>query len=188
MWSPSPGRRCWAARRRTACWCCARARWRGWRATRRPGRCRRLFRMTKGGKLDRGHLRGRDDQHALDAVRRGLSRRAAMGELARRPQGAVRARRRQRSRRSPTGSRARPGSTSWPAIRATRSNTSVCLKIVDPAVAALPAEAQAAFAKELASLLEKEKRRLRHRRLSRRAAGPAHLVRRDGRDVATSTR
>ncbi|HLH49288.1 MAG TPA: phosphoserine transaminase [Roseiarcus sp.] len=40
---------------------------------------------------------------------------------------------------------------------ATRSNTSVCLKVVDPAVAALPAEAQAAFAKGMASLLEKEK-------------------------------
>ncbi len=39
----------------------------------------------------------------------------------------------------------------------TRSNTSVCLKVVDPAVAALPADAQAAFAKGLATLLEKEK-------------------------------
>ncbi|MDQ0471231.1 phosphoserine transaminase [Labrys wisconsinensis] len=40
---------------------------------------------------------------------------------------------------------------------ATRSNTSVCLKVVDPAVAALPAEAQAAFAKALAGAIEKEK-------------------------------
>ena len=39
---------------------------------------------------------------------------------------------------------------------ATRSNTSVCLKVVDPAVTALPADAQADFAKRLASLLEKE--------------------------------
>jgi phosphoserine aminotransferase len=39
----------------------------------------------------------------------------------------------------------------------TRSNTSVCLKVVDPAIAALPADAQAAFAKGVASLLEKEK-------------------------------
>ncbi len=38
----------------------------------------------------------------------------------------------------------------------TRSNTSVCLKVVDPAVAALPADGQAAFAKSLAGLLEKE--------------------------------
>ena len=42
-------------------------------------------------------------------------------------------------------------------VPATRSNTSVCLKVVDPAVVALPADAQAAFAKALASLLEKEK-------------------------------
>ena len=40
---------------------------------------------------------------------------------------------------------------------ATRSNTSVCLKVVDPEIAALPADAQGDFAKKLASLLEKEK-------------------------------
>jgi phosphoserine aminotransferase len=39
----------------------------------------------------------------------------------------------------------------------TRSNTSVCLKVVDPAVAQLPVDGQAAFAKALASILEKEK-------------------------------
>ncbi|OXE36470.1 MAG: phosphoserine transaminase [Phenylobacterium zucineum] len=37
-----------------------------------------------------------------------------------------------------------------------RSNTSVCLKVVDPRVTALSAEAQADFAKNLASALEKE--------------------------------
>jgi phosphoserine aminotransferase len=39
---------------------------------------------------------------------------------------------------------------------ATRSNTSVCLKIVDPAVAALPIDAQRAFVKQLESILDKE--------------------------------
>lgn len=39
---------------------------------------------------------------------------------------------------------------------ASRSNTSVCLKVVDARVAALSADAQADFAKTLASLLEKE--------------------------------
>ncbi|HVY03529.1 MAG TPA: phosphoserine transaminase, partial [Caulobacterales bacterium] len=39
---------------------------------------------------------------------------------------------------------------------ATRSNTGVCLKIVDPRVTGLPAEGQSAFAKSLADLLEKE--------------------------------
>lgn len=38
-----------------------------------------------------------------------------------------------------------------------RSNTSVCLKVVDPAITALPAEAQAKFVKDLAALLDKEK-------------------------------
>ena len=37
-----------------------------------------------------------------------------------------------------------------------RSNTSVCLKVVDPAVTALPADQQAAFAKALTAPLEKE--------------------------------
>jgi phosphoserine aminotransferase len=37
-----------------------------------------------------------------------------------------------------------------------RSNTSVCLKVVDPAVSRLPADAQAAFVKGLAAALEKE--------------------------------
>ena len=52
-------------------------------------------------------------------------------------------------------------SSGWAAFlakdEAIRSNTSVCLKVVDPAIVALPADAQAAFAKKLASLVEKEK-------------------------------
>jgi phosphoserine aminotransferase len=51
--------------------------------------------------------------------------------------------------------------TSWVDFLArapeTRSNTSVCLKVVDPAIAALSADGQAAFAKALAAFLEKEK-------------------------------
>jgi phosphoserine aminotransferase len=39
---------------------------------------------------------------------------------------------------------------------ATQSNTSVCIKVVDPRVTGLDAEGQADFAKKLASLLEKE--------------------------------
>src|SRR5580692_6437386 len=39
---------------------------------------------------------------------------------------------------------------------ATRSNTSVCLKIVDPAVTTLSTDAQSAFAKSLATAVEKE--------------------------------
>ena len=39
---------------------------------------------------------------------------------------------------------------------AIRSNTSVCLKVIDPRVTSLPEEAQADFAKKLAAALEKE--------------------------------
>jgi phosphoserine aminotransferase len=39
---------------------------------------------------------------------------------------------------------------------AVRSNTSVCLKVIDPAVTRLSADDQAAFAKNIAALLEKE--------------------------------
>src|SRR5437660_6140497 len=39
---------------------------------------------------------------------------------------------------------------------ALRSNTSVCLRVVDPSVAKLPAEAQAGFVKSIAAALEKE--------------------------------
>jgi len=39
---------------------------------------------------------------------------------------------------------------------ATRSNTSVCLKVVDPAITALAADAQSAFAKSLVAAVEKE--------------------------------
>jgi phosphoserine aminotransferase len=42
------------------------------------------------------------------------------------------------------------------ADKAIRSNTSVCLKVVDPRVTAAPANVQADFAKKLASVLEKE--------------------------------
>ncbi len=39
---------------------------------------------------------------------------------------------------------------------AIRSNTSVCLKVVDPTIASLPADAQADFAKKLVAAIEKE--------------------------------
>ncbi len=41
-------------------------------------------------------------------------------------------------------------------VPATRSNTSVCLKVVDPAVSRLSLDDQAAFAKNIAGILEKE--------------------------------
>ena len=43
-----------------------------------------------------------------------------------------------------------------PVDPATRSNTSVCLKVVDPAVAGLPIDAQRAFVKQIEAILDKE--------------------------------
>ena len=59
-------------------------------------------------------------------------------------------------RLSPTGLRARRGSASCRRIAATRSNTSVCLVVVDPVVTTRSIDAQAAFAKSLSTLVEKE--------------------------------
>ena len=67
-------------------------------------------------------------------------------------------------------------------VPATRSNTSVCLKVVDPTIAALPADGQAAFAKAAGGRSRKRKGRFRHRLVPRRPARPAHLVRRDRRN------
>ena len=50
----------------------------------------------QGRQTDRRNFRGRDDQQALDVVRRGLYRRAPVGQERRRAAGPVRARRRQR--------------------------------------------------------------------------------------------
>ena len=49
-----------------------------------------------------------------------------------------------------------PGVDFLAADPAIRSNSSVCLKVVDPAVTALPADAQVAFAKALVAAVEKE--------------------------------
>ena len=72
---------------------------------------------------------------------------------------------------------------------ATRSCTSICLAIVDPWFTALAPDAQQkAITSSWLRLLEKEGVALRHRLLPRRAAGPAHLGRRDRRDAPTSRR
>ena len=63
-----------------------------------------------------------------------------------------------------------------------RSNTSVCLKITDPWFQGLSDDAKADAAKKIASVAGEGRRGARHRRLPRRASGPAHLVRRDRRE------
>ena len=115
----------------------------------------KIFRLTKGGKINEGIFEGETIntpsmlcvEDYLDALQWAKS----IGGLK-----ALMARADANAKAVATW----VGRTPWvdflasdPAIR---SNTSVCLKIVDPAVTSLSAEAQSAFAKALAGAVEKE--------------------------------
>ncbi|NQE63234.1 phosphoserine transaminase [Caulobacter sp. RHG1] len=115
----------------------------------------KLFRMTKNGKIAADIFEGATIntpsmlcvEDALDALKWGASIGGLQGMQARADQNlAVLA--------------DWVAKTEWVDFLAAtpdiRSNTSVCLKVVDPTIAALPDDAQADFAKKLASLLEKE--------------------------------
>src|SRR4051812_11350617 len=115
----------------------------------------KIFRMTKGGKVNRGIFEGETintpSMLCVEDYLDTLEWAKAAGGL--------------------NGLRARADAnakvihdwvarTPWIANLAekdeTRSNTSVCLKIVDPAIASLSTDAQWAFVKDLVALLEKE--------------------------------
>jgi len=115
----------------------------------------KLFRMTKGGKLNEGIFEGETIntpsmlclEDYLDALAWAKSVGGGRGLVA----------------RSDANAKVMSdwvARTPWIAHLAndpaTRSNTSVCLKVVDPAITALTPDAQAAFAKSLSGLLEKE--------------------------------
>ena len=116
----------------------------------------KLFRMTKNGKLIEGLFAGETIntpsmlavEDALDALVWAESVGGAAGLVA-------------RCRANAAALEAWVDASPWIGFLAedpaTRSRTSVCLKVVDPAFTALPADAQAAAAKRLASLLESEK-------------------------------
>jgi len=115
----------------------------------------KVFRMTKGGKLNEGIFKGETIntpsmlavEDALDA----LDWAESIGGLP-----ALQA----RSEANLTAIADWVDRTDWidflPADPAIRSCTSICLKIVDPAVAALDADAQKAVPKKIAQLLEDE--------------------------------
>ena len=115
----------------------------------------KIFRMTKGGKLNEGIFAGETIntpsmlcvEDYLDALQWAKSAGGLAAMVA----------------RSDSNAKALSdwvAATSWIDHLAKnageRSNTSVCLKVVDPAVTRLSGDDQAAFAKTLASLLEKE--------------------------------
>jgi phosphoserine aminotransferase len=115
----------------------------------------KLFRMTKGGKLNAEIFEGATIntpsmlcvEDYLDALKWASSI-GGLAELKR------------RADQNLGVLEAWAAKTPWVGFlaedRASRSNTSVCLKVVDKAIVALPADGQADFAKRLATLLEKE--------------------------------
>jgi phosphoserine aminotransferase len=115
----------------------------------------KIFRMTKGGKVNRGIFEGETIntpsmlavEDYLDTLAWARSAGGLKGLMAR------------------ADANAKVvhdwvAKTPWIANLAerdeTRSNTSVCLKVVDPAVASLSTDAQWAFVKDLVALIEKE--------------------------------
>ncbi|HET7492123.1 MAG TPA: phosphoserine transaminase [Bradyrhizobium sp.] len=115
----------------------------------------KIFRMTKGGKLNEGIFEGETIntpsmlcvEDYLDALNWAKSVGGLKGLIARADANA----------KVLAEWKAK---TPWidflasdPAIR---SNTSVCMKVIDPAITALTADAQAEFAKKLVALVEKE--------------------------------
>jgi phosphoserine aminotransferase len=115
----------------------------------------KIFRMTKGGKLVEGIFQGETintpSMLALEDYLDTLKWAESIGGL----KGLI-----ARSEANLTALTAWVKDSKWAAFLAedakTRSNTSVCLKIVDPAFTALGADAQADMAKKLVSVLEKE--------------------------------
>ncbi|HEY0290985.1 MAG TPA: phosphoserine transaminase, partial [Hansschlegelia sp.] len=113
----------------------------------------KLFRMTKDGKLDEGLFEGDVIntvsmlcvEDYLDTLKWGRSAGGLKGLIA-------------RANRNAAALTAYVERTPWldflAEVPETRTNTGVCLKIVDPAITALPASVQAAFAKDLVDLLE----------------------------------
>jgi phosphoserine aminotransferase len=115
----------------------------------------KIFRMTKGGKLNEAIFEGETIntpsmlcvEDYLDALQWGKS----IGGL-----DALIARADANTKVIADWVAVTPWVDFLAAVPATRSNTSVCLSIIDPAVTALPPDAQSAFAKSLAAAVEKE--------------------------------
>ena len=116
----------------------------------------KIFQMTKGGKLMAGIFEGETintpSMLAVEDALDGLKWAESIGGLP-----ALLA----RSNANLQAIEGWVAKSSWAAFlaeeKAIRSNTSICLKIVDAAYLALPAEAQAKSAKAIVSLLDKEK-------------------------------
>src|SRR5262245_32933102 len=115
----------------------------------------KIFRMTKGGKLNQGIFEGETintpSMLCVEDYLDTLSWAKSIGGLK-----ALMARADANTKAIADWVAVTPWIDFLAADPAIRSNTSVCLKIVDPAIRALPAEAQTAFVKGLTAALEKE--------------------------------
>ena len=109
----------------------------------------------QGRQAHRGHLRRRDHQHAVDAVRRGLSRHAQLGKGVGGLKGLM-GRADANFKVLADWAAKTPWIDFFAEDPAARSNTSVTLKIVDPDVTKLEPHAQEAFLKAISARLDKE--------------------------------
>ena len=125
-------------------------------------------------------VRGLDHQHALDAVRAGLSRCARLGGKRGRRCGHHRALERQCRRHRRLGGAHRLGSISSRARPRRAPTPRLCLKIVDPEVLALPPDMRDAFPGRMAALLDAEDVAKDIASYRSCAAGLAHLDRGHG--------
>src|SRR5437588_7261838 len=115
----------------------------------------KIFRMTKGGKANRGIFEGETintpSMLALEAYLGTLAWAKRAGGLK-----GLRARADANAKVIHDWVAKTPWIANLAEKDATRSNTSVCLKIVDPAITSLSVDAQWAFVKDLVALIEKE--------------------------------
>ncbi len=115
----------------------------------------KIFRMTKGGKLNEGIFQGETintpSMLCLEDYLDALEWAKSIGGLP-----ALRARADANTKIIADWVKRARWIDFLAADPAVRSNTSVCLKVVDPAVNRLPADAQAAFVKGIAAALDKE--------------------------------
>ncbi len=115
----------------------------------------KIFRLTSGGKLIEGIFKGDTIntpsmlcvEDYIDALEWGRSVGGLAGLVGRADRNAA---------ALDAWVRRTPWIANLAADPAIQSNTSVCLRVVDPAVTALPEAGQAAFAKKLSGLLERE--------------------------------
>jgi phosphoserine aminotransferase len=115
----------------------------------------KIFRMTKGGKLNEGIFVGETintpSMLCLEDYLDALEWAKSVGGLK-----ALQARADGNAKTIADWVERTPWIAFLAADAKLRSNTSVCLKVVDPGIARLPADAQAAFVKSIAAALDKE--------------------------------